>query len=143
MKASAIVALTLGLAGCATRDQTERDRLTDRIEDRVKLPAGAMRLSSYARYYAFDEHGLVTGIYVPGYQPPNPHDTCEELLADFTSRAVPCPTKIDDKRLLAGQRAWVERDSLPLVLDGGCSVVTVIYDPRIDKVTSATCNGVA
>lgn len=102
-----------------------------------------MRLSSYARYYAFEDDGLVKGIYVPGYHAPNPHDTCEELLADFTTRAVPCPPEIGGNRLLAGQRAWVERTKLPLVLDGGCSVVTVIYDPKADRVESVTCNGEA
>ena len=143
MKSFFLMAVALWLAACATPEQAERDRLIDRIEGRVKLPDGARRLSSYARYYAIEDGGLVKGIYVPGYQRPDPHDTCEELLADFTTRTVPCPPEMDENRLLAGQRAWVEPMKLPLIADGGCSVVTVIYDPKADRVRSATCNGEA
>lgn len=66
MKSVFLMAVALGLAACATREQAERDRLIDRIEGRVKLPDGAKRLSSYARYYAIEGDGLVTGLYVPG-----------------------------------------------------------------------------
>ena len=137
------MAVTMGLAACATPEQAERDRLIDRIEGRVNLPDGAKRLSSYARYYAIEDDGLVKGIYVPGYQALDPDDTCEELPADFTSHTVPCPTEMSENRLLAGQRAWVEHTKLPFVLDGGCSVITVIYDPKADKIQSTTCNGEA
>jgi hypothetical protein len=141
MKSFFLMAVALGLAACATPEQAERDRLIDRIEGRVKLPDGARGLSSYARYYAIEGDGLVTGIYVPGYEAPDPDDTCEELHADFTTTAVECPPEMSDHRLLAGQRAWVERTNLPFVLDGGCSVITVIYDPKADRIKSATCNG--
>jgi hypothetical protein len=143
MKSFFLVAVTLGLAACATPEQTERDRLIDRIEGQVKLPESAKRLSSYARYYAIGDDGLVKGIYVPGYQAPDPDDACEELHADFTSHTVPCPPEVDENKLLAGQRAWVKPMKLPLIADGGCSVVTVIYDPKADRVRSATCNGEA
>jgi hypothetical protein len=132
------------LTACTTPEQQERDLLTDRIEDRVKLPEGARRLADYARYYAFDENGLVVGVYAPGYVAPNADDACEEMLEDFTTREVPCPSETDSDRLLADQRRWVDdTDKLPLIMDGGCSVITVIYDPKAGEVKSAYCNGEA
>ena len=143
MKPFFLMAMALGLAACATPEQIERDRLIDRIEGLVKLPDGAKRLSTYARYYAFRDDGLVEGIYVPGYQAPDPNDTCEELHADFTTSIVPCPPETGDHRLLSGQRAWVEQENLPLIFEGGCSIVTVLYNPKSDSVESAICNEVA
>jgi len=144
MKTRFYVAMALLLTACATPEQQGRDLLTDRIEDGVKLPEGARPLAKYARYYAFDENGLVVGVYVPGYVAPNPDDGCEELLDDFTTRTVPCPSEAYGDRVLAGQRAWVGgKDKLPLIMDGGCSVITVIYDPKAGEVKSTYCNGQA
>jgi hypothetical protein len=35
------------------------------------------------------------------------------------------------------------RVRMPAIDDGGCSVITVIFDPRSQKVEEAACNGVA
>ena len=137
----AIVAVVL-LAACATPVQLERDRLTDTIEARVKLPQGAGRLSDYARYYAFDEQGMVLGVYVPGYEWPDTDATCGEILEDLSIREVPCPAEPKGDNLLAGQRGWVDsKYKLPMVMDGGCSVVTVVYDPKSNRVKNVECNG--
>ena len=144
MKIPLAVASLLLLAACATQEQLERDRLTDEIEARVKLPQGAKRLSDYARYYAFDEHGMVVGVYAPGYQWPNPDDTCGELLEDMSIREIPCPSEPKGDKLLAGQRGWKDSASkLPLIADGGCSVVTLPYDPKARAVKMVECNGEA
>lgn len=41
------------------------------------------------------------------------------------------------------RRRWVKAEELPLVFDGGCSVVTVVFDVARDRVVSTKCNGVA
>ena len=115
----------------------------DVIEARVKLPDGAGPVSEYARHYAVDEKGLVVGVYAPGYRPLGPDETCEEVFENMTSRQVPCVEPESD-RLLSGQRQWVENtEKLPLIMDGGCGVITVISDPKAGAVMSATCNGEA
>jgi hypothetical protein len=144
MKVQFFAAMAMSLGGCTSPGQPDRDRLTDRIESLVKMPVGARPLASYARTYSFSDGGLVVGVYARGYVAPNPDDTCEQLLEDFSSRAVPCPAEIESDKLLAGQRRWVfGEDKLPSINDGGCSVITIIYDPKADKVKSADCNGEA
>lgn len=136
------IAAILLLFGCTTREQRQRDKLTNLIESRVVLPEGARRLADYARYYALDQNGNVVGVYVPGYSPPNPDWGCEDLLANFTTREVPCHWPEKGDNLLAGQRGWVSgTDRLPLVMDGGCGVVILIYDPKKGVVKDIHCNG--
>ena len=131
------------LLACTTTEERQHNELMDVIEARVKLPDGARPLSEYARHYAADEKGFVVGVYAPGYRAPGPDETCEELLEDMTSRQVPC-VEAEGDRLLSGQRQWVgNTDKLPLIMDGGCGVITVIYDPRAGVIKSATCNGEA
>ena len=118
-------------------------KLMDDIEARIELPAGASSLSHYARYYAIDETGLVTGIFASGYRAAGPDEGCEEILEDMSSRPVPCPDDSNDQ-LRSGQRRWVgDSDQLPIIMDGGCGVITVVYDPRRSVIESVTCNGVA
>ena len=145
MKTLALTTLCLVLSACASPDQRERDQLTDRIEQRVVLPKGAPPLAAFARHYAFDKNGLVIGIYLRGFSWPNPDDRCEELLKDLSTRQIPCtPDDANGDRTFAGQRRWVEgTNQLPSITDGGCSMVTVIYDQRADAVKDIYCNGYA
>jgi hypothetical protein len=129
------------LLACTTQEERQHAKLMDIIEARVKLPDGARTLSEYARHYAEDENGLIVGVFAPGYRPPAADEGCEELLENMASRPVPCEESEGD-RLMAGQRQWVGNTStLPLIMDGGCEVITVIYDPKAGAVKSATCNG--
>lgn len=144
MRTLLVIASLYLLVGCTTSAQRERDKLADRIEAQVKLPAGAGRLEDYARYYAFDQRGFVVGLYAPGYAAPNPSDTCEKVLQDLTTRVVPCAAQTGSDRLRTGQRRWVAKsEQLPMIMDGGCSVVTIIYDPKRNVIKDTYCNGVA
>lgn len=144
MRTPLLIASLSLLGGCTTSAQRERDKLADRIEARVKLPLGAARLEDYAHYYGFDQRGFVVGLYAPGYAAPNPSDTCEKVLEDLTTRVVPCAAQTGKDRLRTGERRWVEKsEQLPMIMDGGCSVVTIIYDPKRDVIKDAYCNGVA
>jgi len=41
------------------------------------------------------------------------------------------------------KRKWVPEGELPQIFDGGCSVVTVVFDVGLDKIERVGCNGVA
>jgi hypothetical protein len=41
------------------------------------------------------------------------------------------------------RRYWVPEAELPLVMDGGCDYVEIVFDIRVDKVEHAACNGEA
>jgi hypothetical protein len=86
----------------------------------VKLPRDARPLNEYARYYALDGQKIV-GTY---------------------TRFVDLKNSFYD--LPIGQRRWVDDyRSLPLISDGGCTVVNVLYDDSTGQIEQAACNGVA
>ena len=86
--------------------------IMDEVEDAVRLPQAAQPLDSYVRKYTYLGDGTVIGIYV------------------LASMGVDKPGK-----------TWVEQKDLPLLADGGCSVVTVFYDPKTRRAPEARCNG--
>lgn len=143
MRTFLAVVPTYLVLGCTAPEEHQHDQLMDRVESQVTLPQGAGRLSEYARHYALDDKGNVVGVYVAGHQSSNSDETCEEVLENFATREVPC-AESESAPLPVGRRQWVgDTDGLPLVLDGGCSVITVSFDPKTDEVKSAICNGVA
>jgi hypothetical protein len=99
------------LLGAAAAPSPEPEALMDRIESAVVLPAGAAPLSSYGRYYAWEDRSdgvrKVLGVYVVEPQP---------------------------------QRRWVTQNELPAVMDGGCDVVSVMFDLATDRIEWAECN---
>src|SRR3954462_9728332 len=81
--------------------EAAQEGLMDRIERVVQMPKGASDLASYSRNYAWhDENGVrtVRGVY----------------------------DRLTSNR--AGGRRWVAERDLPLVIDGGCGIVTLSYD---------------
>ena len=100
----------------ALQDPARPDRRTiiDAIERRVVLPPGAQPLDRYARFYADGPGGEVTGVYV-GLPPPE---------------------------WPPGTRRWVERlGDLPIIDDGGCSVIGLVFDPAKRTLRDVGCNG--
>lgn len=106
------------LAGCteAEKPSSDNEAMAEKIERLVELPEGAGPIDSYGRNYATGDDGKVYAVYTA---PHGPEDT------------------------QAGASRWYENvDELPMIMDGGCSVVTVTYNPETEYV-SASCNGVA
>lgn len=139
-----VILLALLLASCSRPEASRTDALMNRLEQRVQLPQGARALAAYARYYAFGKSGEVEAIYlIPWSEEVRPGESCEELTANFTSKAAPCPNlKRRAGRLKPGERRWVANNSqFPIVLDGGCSVVSLLFDGRTAKMKNAKCNG--
>ena len=92
----------------------------DKIEMHIEMPKGSSPIGDYARYYASDDRQRVVAEYIMTVDPKN--------------RTYDLPI---------GKRRWVDdARNLPLINDGGCSVVSVEFDPKTGKV-EAGCNGVA
>src|SRR3546814_10899191 len=86
----------------------------------LQLPEAAASLDDYARYYANDGNEIVA-IYISHVDPTNPY--------------------YDVPR---GQRRWLaDHRDLPLINDGGCSVVSVRYNPVTRTMDTPLCNGEA
>lgn len=52
--------------------------------------------------------------------------------------------QMQPESIKSGQRRWMSNEtSLPVIEDGGCSVINVIFDPRTRKVKWVACNGFA
>jgi hypothetical protein len=85
-----------------------------RIEAKTGIPSGAP-IASYDRFYAYAGDGggkIVVAIYVR-HDPGGP----------------------------GKGRRWVAARDLPLIFDGGCSVVNLLFDLEADKVVKLSCNG--
>jgi len=118
----------------------------DAIEGNVILPDGARNLDEYGRSYALD--GLIV---VGHYLVPTPQLTqdvdCERMTLDGGSE--PCAEDWRAMReenqalqLQAGERSWYTNlEDLPVIFDGGCSMVTVRYDTARRQFLSVSCNG--
>lgn len=145
MNTSQIVVAILLLGGCSTTVEREQDALMSRLEHNLRLPEGASDLREYARYYADSGNGEIAVIYlIPFGLEKGPDDSCEEMLADFSTREVPCPEFQPAWAMAAGKRRWLDdyRD-LPWINDGGCAQIEVIFDKETSAVKRAECNGEA
>jgi hypothetical protein len=90
------------------------------METKLSLPPTSGPLSSYCRHYALkieNGHRLVYGY----------------LGLSELGKGCSRPVSI-----------WPpERLPNPAILDGGCSIIHLVYDLDMDRVTSIFCNGVA
>ena len=120
------VAASLGLAVAASISHAADSSLDvaflHKIESGLKLPSGAKPLVSYDRYYAFAVRGgrkVLVGVFL------------YSLALPGIAEAAP------------GLHILGKESDLPVVLDGGCSVVTVVLDPNFPQEAEVSCNGVA
>lgn len=125
------------------------------IEAAVVLPKGAGALDEYSRNYAVGRDGKIIAYYVIPFATSitEGEDGCEVMLENLESR--PCTDEEvaemvrDDlaqaeRRGRAGQSRWFDSyGELPLVLDGGCGFIEIIYDPETKRIERAECNGEA
>ncbi|MEL6877547.1 MAG: hypothetical protein AAGL68_05545 [Pseudomonadota bacterium] len=95
--------------------EESRTRIMDEIERQVQLPPDADEFQQYAQYYAYDGDRVIATYITSGGNDP-----------------------------LKGKRLWLaDRRDLPVLMDGGCAVVNVIYDPLAQRVEHIFCNGLA
>lgn len=107
--------LLLLVSGCATASEgtwTPSSELVAKVEAHLTLPAGSQPIGSYGRYYY--------GRFEQGRRV-----LVGEFVLEDSSPGV---------HIIAPANA-------PKVLDGGCSVVNLVYDPTHEKIVSFFCNG--
>ena len=114
-----VICALLSVSAWAAAPQVRALSLDDirRVESLVKMPPGAKSIASYNRFYAIKvENGreMIWGTF----------------LLD-TLRPPPPAVHI------------VAPEEMPVIQDGGCSVVNLLYDIREAKITAAFCNGLA
>jgi hypothetical protein len=107
------IALASAAAGFAAQVWTPARADVARLERTIVLPAKAERLEAYARYY--------TGEIIQGHK---------LIRGDYLSGGPPFAAK---------PGVYFRKGSA--VADGGCSVITVYYDPAIHSFASIECNG--
>lgn len=129
-----------------SREQRRQVQLMDEIEAGIPIPRGASALTAYARFYAFDADGKVAARYI--VPPPtilSPDGKCSEVLSNGRWRRGNCPPIgpwADGAR--AGERRWfADRNRMPIMFDGGCAQVNILYDPRTRRFERVSCNGFA
>lgn len=107
-------------AAAPTATAERRAQLMDAIESRLVMPDGAAPLRAYRRSYAFSQG------------PGQGGDAVGEgrVVGVFDRMAAP-------------GRQWVEEEQLPRLFDGGCSLVTIVYDPATATIEGIGCNGEA
>lgn len=87
--------------------------IMDRIEATLVMPPGASSLPLYGRYYAWEIRD----------------DGVRKVLGTYVRGDRPA------------ERHWVRQNELPLVLDGGCDIITLTYDVNADRIERLECNG--
>ena len=101
----------------ATPPNTEaqaRIELMDQIERQVRLPEGAGPLASYARYYAWQQRD----------------DGLRKVIGVYVRLSGHAPG-----------RYWVAENEFPLILDGGCAMISLSYNLAAQRIEHVTCNG--
>lgn len=94
----------------------EHSRIMNKIENDVTMPSGAGRVRDYERLYAWHfESGSSHAISV---------------IATYQLGAK-------------NERHWINELDMPVILDGGCSLVSLTFDRETEKIISISCHGEA
>jgi hypothetical protein len=102
-----------------TSPEVTQEAVMDLIERQVRLPRGARPLASYARFYAWQRRT----------------DGVRKVVATYTGQSIADVTG-------AGPgRHWVAENALPVVMDGGCGIISLSYDVATQRIEHVDCNG--
>ncbi|MES2058194.1 MAG: hypothetical protein V4564_19820 [Pseudomonadota bacterium] len=136
-----LIALLVPVQGSMGLSARERVRLMDAIDTTVRLPIGARPLQQYARFYSVRPDGKIAVLFDADTKTKRPKGyRCSLLMPDGSFKKVQCPP---DTRPEANERHWVKPSEMPLIFDGGCGVIDMLYDPRTAKVEQIACHGEA
>ena len=101
-------------AAPAAGREAEQQAIMERIERDVRLPEGASALASYSRAYAWQERG----------------DGVRKVIAFYENLTGERPG-----------RRWVTERDFPVIMDGGCGVISLSYDVAAQRIEHVSCNG--
>lgn len=99
-------------AAQAAGSEAEQVAIMDRIERDVRLPEGARPLAEYGRYYAWQSR----------------EDGIRKVVAVYFHEPNPA-------------RHWVAETAFPLIMDGGCELVSISFDVATGRIENVSCNG--
>lgn len=121
MRIGQLLIAALLASSCSAEVPGTPEKLMDQIEKTVTLPETAYPMEAYGRNYAFTGRGEVRAVYlVP---------SALEGLVEAASVAA------------AGERRFFSSTrELPKIADGGCRVVTVVYDVPTRRMIMAACS---
>ena len=123
----------------------------DEIERRIVLPPGAYPMESYIRKYRSSGPDEITAIYVLPDNPLPPGVSCTVSYDNNVRECTPEEVERmyrDDARHMslqppAGTRLWLPTgDIMPMMIDGGCAMITVNYRISTKRVKSVECNSI-
>lgn len=116
------------IASLASCSQPETDTPPPALDRRavmakeIERAVGAKLLdidiARYSRHYAATENGQIMAVYL--------RECGKEVAGCADAKTI-----------------WTTSDKLPFVMDGGCGVVMVAYDPQTGTLINAACNGEA
>jgi len=118
-----LLMMAFGLVNCGggdTSNQTSLSQnvaLAESIEKQVLTRHANFDLRRYARIYTQDDTGNVEGTY---------------LLSGIGGM----PSKWE-----GGKSYWVEANEVPAVNDGGCAVISLLYNVPSETLVFVSCNG--
>jgi hypothetical protein len=112
------LAACLLLVSCNVRPSNDL-AIAHEIEIQVTKRVPEMNLKHQARFYAHSKAGRIVAVYLYG--------------TDTDTAIVGTP----------GTSVWVTEENLPQVMDGGCSVVHIVFDTKSQKIDELHCNGEA
>ena len=106
-------------------------RMIAALEPQIRTPANAPEaigpIDSYARFYI--------GVTIKGRR---------MIRGELVQVARECSEPKHDVGLLCEYRAGLHvNEDLPSILDGGCAIVNLLYDPTANRIVWLHCNGVA
>lgn len=108
-----LTALAIALAIGACSQR--QAEVLDVLEAGVSMPAGASPLARYSRYYFVER---------------SRGEQQAKIIGIYLASNKP-------------SRRWAPFDQVPVIMDGGCAMVTVVFDARTHLFESSQCNGVA
>lgn len=138
------------LAASCTAPPSREQVLMEEIERTIRLPSDADPLQSYSRHYAFHSSEMVEAVYVTPYAPPDLREGMEVMTANGSRPATPqeiAETEASDALSReqwgeAGKRYWHStKDAFPMISDGGCDQISILYDVAAKRFETIGCNG--
>ncbi|MDH7971113.1 hypothetical protein QH494_02875 [Sphingomonas sp. AR_OL41] len=111
------------------------------IDATVHLPHKAYPLRKYARFYALRPDGKIAALFYANTKSKRPAGRfCSSDGPEGKLQSIPCPA---DDRPEANEQRWVNYNELPLIFDGGCGVIDIIYNPQSAEIEETACHGMA
>lgn len=135
-----VTGLLATAAACGRPGTDQQSIILNRIEQQVRLPAGALPYEQYSRYYAQDGNDRIAAAYVAHEM--SYREFAATGCASMKEKVFPCSGDGKSELAASGARMWLPNVSdLPVPDGGGCGAVTFLYKPSTNTFSKPKCNG--